>query len=128
MQTVLQFVVQQVQWCNSSILTNGDASNGPNEAHALLRKFEFTCSHWNERVSILSGGEHHCLQIMLVISQQPYVLIMDEPSVDLDLNTLQALETYLQEFDGILLIVSHDWVFADKVMDHLFIFEGNGKV
>lgn len=63
-----------------------------------------------------------------VLSQRPNVLVMDEPSVDCDLDTLTALEEYLAEFQGVLLVVSHDRAFADKVTDHIFIFEGDGKV
>lgn len=63
-----------------------------------------------------------------VFLQRPNFLILDEPSNDIDINTLAALESYLQEFKGVLLIVSHDRFFTDKVTDHLFVFEGNGLV
>lgn len=66
--------------------------------------------------------------MLSVFSQKPNVLIMDEPSVDCDLDTLGALERYLTEFDGVLILVSHDRAFADKVTDHLFIFEGDGEI
>lgn len=66
--------------------------------------------------------------MLSVFSKKPNFLIMDEPSVDCDLDTLAALETYLQEFEGVLLLVSHDRAFADKVTDHLFIFEGEGEI
>jgi ATP-binding cassette subfamily F protein uup len=119
-QTMLQFAVEQVQKTSSGA--------GMDEARRLLRRFEFPRQRWNERLSVLSGGERRRLQMLSVISQQPNFLIMDEPSVDLDLTTLQALEEYLTEFSGVLLIVSHDRFFADKVTDHLFVFEGEGGI
>src|SRR6478672_8806924 len=75
-----------------------------------------------------AGGEKRRLQMLSVFSKKPNFLIMDEPSVDCDLDTLSALESFLQEFDGVLLLVSHDRAFADKVTDHLFIFEGQGEI
>lgn len=66
--------------------------------------------------------------MLSVFSKNPNVLILDEPSVDCDLDTLTALESYLQEFDGVLILVSHDRSFADKVTDHLFVFEGDGVI
>jgi ATP-binding cassette subfamily F protein uup len=129
-QTVLDFVLQRVR---SRIPTPGSSTGSeilaPDEARRLLRKFEFPKQRWDERVSVLSGGEKRRLQMLSVLSQRPNFLVMDEPSVDCDLDTLQALETYLQEeFDGVLLIVSHDRSFADKVSDHLFVFQGAGEV
>jgi len=122
-QTVLEFVVEQVQ--RQEVQEAGT----PDEATRLLRQFEFPRYRWNERVSVLSGGERRRLQFLSVLSQKPNVLILDEPSVDCDLDTLSALETFLGEFKkGVLLIVSHDRAFADKVTDHLFVFEGQGVV
>lgn len=66
--------------------------------------------------------------MMSVFSSSPNFLVMDEPSVDCDLDTLRALEEYLQDFDGVLVVVSHDVYFADCVTDHLFIFEGDGEI
>jgi ABC transport system ATP-binding/permease protein len=77
---------------------------------------------------MLSGGERRRLQLLSVLSKNPNFLILDEPSNDLDLNTLSALESYLADFEGVLVIVSHDKFFTDKVTDHLFVFEGNGAV
>jgi len=123
-QTVLQFVVESVQSSESSGIVVA-----PDEARRLLQKFEFPRSRWNERVSVLSGGERRRLQMLYVLSKRPNFLVMDEPSVDCDLDTLQALETYLQdEYEGVLLVVSHDRSFADKVSDHLFVFQGDGDV
>jgi ATP-binding cassette subfamily F protein uup len=122
-QTVLEFVLEQVEARDGSVM-----SESPGEARKLLQRFEFQRQRWNDRVSILSGGEKRRLQMLSVFSQRPNFLIMDEPSVDCDLDTLQALESYLQDFDGVLLIVSHDRMFADKVTDHLFVFEGEGEI
>jgi len=120
---VLDFVVQRVQSRQGGVM-----EEGPGEARELLRRFEFPKERWNERVSVLSGGERRRLQMLSVLSQRPNFLVMDEPSVDCDLDTLTALETYLQEFKGVLLIVSHDRAFADQVTDHLFVFEGDGEI
>lgn len=122
-QTVLEYVVDQVQ-------TNDAKSMGetPNEARELLRQFEFPRSRWQERVSVLSGGERRRLQILSVLSVKPNFLVLDEPSVDCDLDTLSALENYLEQFKGVLLVISHDRSFADKVTDHIFVFEGDGVI
>jgi len=124
-QTVLDFVVTSVQ---ASGTASAAATNDSTEARQLLQKFEFPQSRWQQRVSFLSGGERRRLQMLSVISKQPNFLVMDEPSVDLDIPTLQALENFLLEFKGVLLLVSHDRYFSDKVTDHLFIFEGDGEV
>jgi ATP-binding cassette subfamily F protein uup len=122
-QTVLEFVVDRVQ-----SRADADMEDSAADAGRLLKRFEFPRERWNERVSILSGGERRRLQMLSVFSQRPNFLIMDEPSVDCDLDTLTALEGYLQEYDGVLIIVSHDRAFADKVTDHLFVFEGGGEI
>ena len=124
--TVLQFVMESVQ--ARSDVSLSEAAMAPDQARKLLNKFEFPKTRWNERVGFLSGGERRRLQMLQVFSQQPNFLILDEPSVDCDLDTLSALESYLQEFEGVLLIVSHDRSFADKVSDHLFVFEGDGII
>jgi len=123
-QTVLEFVVTSVQ-AAASLDGGGDDST---EARKLLQTFEFPRERWQQRVSALSGGERRRLQMLSVISKRPNFLVMDEPSVDLDIPTLQALESYLQEYNGVLLVVSHDRYFADKVTDHLFVFEGDGEI
>lgn len=122
-QTILEYVVDQIQ-------SNGSKSMGenPSEARALLRQFEFPRSRWQERISVLSGGERRRLQILSVLSVKPNFLVLDEPSVDCDLDTLSALENYLDQFKGVLLVISHDRAFADKVTDHIFVFEGDGVV
>ena len=119
-QTLLEFVVDQVQ------ATDDDA--GVPQARKLLDQFEFPKNRWTERISVLSGGERRRLQILSVLSKKPNVLLLDEPSVDCDFDTLAALERYLGEFKGVLIVVSHDRAFADKVTDHLFVFEGNGVI
>lgn len=119
-QTVLEFVVEQVQM--------QDGEGTADEARRLLKQFEFPRTRWNERISVLSGGERRRLQFLSVLSQKPNVLLLDEPSVDCDLDTLSALESFLKDFKGVLIVVSHDRAFADKVTDHLFVFEGNGIV
>ena len=77
---------------------------------------------------MLSGGEKRRLQLLTVLTKRPNFLILDEPTNDVDLDTLTALEQYLDEFKGVLVIVSHDRYFTDKVTEHLFVFQGSGKV
>ena len=129
-QTVLDFVLTRVQEAStSSSSTTGGAVTDVDEARRWLRQFEFPKARWAQRVSSLSGGERRRLQLLAVLTRRPNFLVMDEPSVDLDIPTLQALEAYLQDsFEGVLLLVSHDRYFADKVTDHLFVFEGNGVI
>ena len=129
-QTVLDFVLTRVQEAStSSSSTTGGAVTDVDEARRWLRQFEFPKARWTQRVSSLSGGERRRLQLLAVLTRRPNFLVMDEPSVDLDIPTLQALEAYLQDsFEGVLLLVSHDRYFADKVTDHLFVFEGNGVI
>lgn len=120
-QTVLEYV-------NESKPNIGAVAVASDDARRLLRQFEFPSPRWNQRVSVLSGGERRRLQLLSVIIKDPNFLVLDECSADLDIPTLQALETYLQEFAGVLLIISHDRFFADKVTDHLFVCEGNGVI
>ena len=83
---------------------------------------------WNTRVERLSGGERRRLYLLTVLMQQPNLLILDEPTNDLDIVTLQLLEEYLSEYKGSLLIVSHDRHFLDRLVDHLLVFCGDGVV
>jgi ATP-binding cassette subfamily F protein uup len=76
----------------------------------------------------LRGGEKKRLQLLSVLFKNPNFLILDEPTNDLDLPTLSVLENFLSEYKGCLLIVSHDRYFMDRLVDHLFVFEGNGVV
>jgi ATP-binding cassette subfamily F protein uup len=79
-------------------------------------------------VSKLSGGERRRLQLLKVLVDSPNFLILDEPTNDLDIDTLNVLEEFLEEFSGCLLLVSHDRYFMDKLVNHLFVFEGEGEV
>lgn len=122
--TVLDFVLERVQNAQAT----GDGAVPQDEARKLLKEFEFPRKRWDDRVSMLSGGEKRRLQLLEIITKRPNILLMDEPSCDMDLNTLAALEAYLTAFKGVVVSVSHDRAFADKCADHLFVFEGDGVV
>ncbi|MBQ3613224.1 MAG: ABC-F family ATP-binding cassette domain-containing protein [Bacteroidales bacterium] len=94
----------------------------------LLNRFLFPHEMLNNRIEKLSGGEKRRLYLLTILMQQPNLLILDEPTNDLDIVTLNILEEYLKEFGGSLIIVSHDRHFLDKLVDHLFIFCGDGLV
>lgn len=94
----------------------------------LLERFMFDRKKQQVYVSQISGGEKRRLYLLTILMQQPNFLILDEPTNDLDIFTLQVIEEYLADYPGCLLIVSHDRFFLDKVVDHLFIFEGEGKI
>ena len=94
----------------------------------LLNRFLFPHEMLNNKIEKLSGGEKRRLYLLTILMQQPNLLILDEPTNDLDIVTLNILEEYLKEFAGSLIIVSHDRHFLDKLVDHLFIFCGNGLV
>ena len=94
----------------------------------LLNRFLFPHDMLNNKVEKLSGGEKRRLYLLTILMQQPNLLILDEPTNDLDIVTLNILEEYLKEFGGSLIIVSHDRHFLDKLVDHLFIFCGEGLV
>lgn len=97
-------------------------------ASGLLNYFMFTGDMQYTLVRKLSGGEKRRLYLCTVLMQQPNVLILDEPTNDLDITTLQVLEDYLTIIDASVIIVSHDRFFMDKIVDHLFVFEGKGKI
>ena len=97
-------------------------------ATTYLNRFLFPHDSFNKRVDILSGGERRRLYLLMVLMQNPNMLILDEPTNDLDIMTLNVLEEYLQDFKGSLIIVSHDRYFLDKCVDHLFVFEGDGRI
>jgi ABC transport system ATP-binding/permease protein len=97
-------------------------------ARMLLERFMFSPSHQQVYVSQLSGGERRRLYLLTVLMKNPNFLILDEPTNDLDIITLNVLEEFLLQFPGCVVIVSHDRYFMDKLVDHLFIFEGDGKV
>ena len=94
----------------------------------LLNRFLFPHEMLNNQIEKLSGGEKRRLYLLTILMQQPNLLILDEPTNDLDIVTLNILEEYLKEFSGSLIIVSHDRHFLDKLVDHLFIFCGDGLV
>ena len=95
---------------------------------SFLNRFLFPPNMHNTKVARLSGGERRRLYLLTVLMRNPNFLILDEPTNDLDIITLNVLEEYLQSFPGCVLIVSHDRYFLDKIADHLFIFTGSGKV
>ena len=95
---------------------------------SMLNRFLFPAETLNKRVEILSGGEQRRLYLLTVLMRNPNFLILDEPTNDLDILTLNVLEEYLSSFKGCLLIVSHDRYFLDKTVNHLFIFREGGAV
>ncbi|MBT8292326.1 MAG: ABC-F family ATP-binding cassette domain-containing protein [Eudoraea sp.] len=97
-------------------------------AQQLLERFLFDRKKQYDFVEKLSGGERKRLYLCTVLIQNPNFLILDEPTNDLDIITLNILESFLLDFPGCLLVVSHDRYFMDKIVDHLFIFKGNGIV
>ena len=94
----------------------------------LLNRFLFPHDMLNNRIEKLSGGEKRRLYLLTILMQRPNLLILDEPTNDLDIVTLNILEEYLKEFEGSLIIVSHDRHFLDRLVEHLFIFCGNGVI
>ncbi len=94
----------------------------------FLNHFLFTPEMQYVQVEKLSGGEKRRLYLMTVLMRNPNFLVLDEPTNDFDIVTLNVLEDYLAAFDGCLIIVSHDRFFMDKLVDHLFIFEGEGEI
>ena len=97
-------------------------------AESLLERFLFPRSQQRVYVSQLSGGEKRRLHLLTVLMKNPNFLILDEPTNDLDILTLNVLEDYLENFPGVLIIVTHDRYFMDKLVDHLFVITGDGKV
>ena len=97
-------------------------------AQQLLERFLFDRKKQYDFVDKLSGGERKRLYLCTVLIQNPNFLILDEPTNDLDIVTLNVLESFLLDFPGCLLVVSHDRYFMDKITDHLFVFNGNGEV
>lgn len=97
-------------------------------ASQLLNLFLFPQSMQNQFVEKLSGGEKRRLYLLTVLMKNPNFLILDEPTNDLDILTLNKLESFLEDFGGCILMVSHDRYFLDKIVDHLFIFEGEGVI
>ncbi len=104
------------------------ASGGSLSAAQFLQLFLFDPDKQYTYISKLSGGERRRLHLLSILFRNPNFLILDEPTNDLDLPTLGVLENFLSEFPGCLLIVSHDRYFMDRLVDHLFVFEGNGVI
>jgi ABC transport system ATP-binding/permease protein len=104
------------------------ANGGSLSAAQFLNLFLFPPEQQYTFVSKLSGGERRRLHLLTVLFRNPNFLILDEPTNDLDLPTLSVLENYLLEFQGCLIIVSHDRYFMDRLVDHLFVFEGDGEI
>lgn len=97
-------------------------------ASQFLQHFLFTPEQQHNYVYKLSGGEKRKLHLCTVLMRNPNFLVLDEPTNDLDIMTLQVLEEYLQDFPGCVIVVSHDRYFMDKVVDHLLVFEGQGRI
>ncbi|MBR07448.1 MAG: ABC transporter [Rickettsiales bacterium] len=115
---VVKDVAEVIQLADGSQIT----------ASQLLNQFLFPPKMQFNVVGKLSGGERRRLQLLRVLMNNPNFLILDEPTNDLDLMTLNVLEDYLETFEGCLMVVSHDRYFMDRLTDHLFVFEGDGKV
>lgn len=97
-------------------------------ASAFLSYFNFPHALQYNYFSSLSGGEKRRLFLLMQLLKNPNFLILDEPTNDLDIHTLNLLEDFLINYEGCLLVVSHDRYFMDKIVDHVFVFEGEGKV
>lgn len=104
------------------------AKGGSMSAAQFLELFLFTPDQQYSYISHLSGGEKRRLQLLTILFKNPNFLILDEPTNDLDLPTLSVLENFLFEYPGCLMIISHDRYFMDRIVDHLFVFEGDGKI
>ncbi len=106
-----------------------DLGNGQKmTASQFLQMFLFSPNQQYDYVSKLSGGERQRLHLCTVLMRSPNFLILDEPTNDLDIPTLNVLEEYLKNFQGCLIVISHDRYFMDKVVDHIFVFHGEGHV
>ena len=120
-----QKIIEVIKEISESI----DLGNGKEmSASQFLEYFLFPTKTQYNQVSKLSGGEKRRLYLMTVLMKNPNFLILDEPTNDLDIMTLNVLEDYLLSFKGCLIIVSHDRYFMDKVVEHLFVFEGQGQI
>ncbi len=120
-QTVLEAVQEIAE-------TVRDATGAQIAVTSFLQQFLFPVEMFNTHISRLSGGEKRRLYLLTVLMQRPNVLILDEPANDLDIVTLNVLEDYLKDYEGNVIMVSHDRFFLDKIVDHLFVFTGDGNV
>lgn len=105
-----------------------ETPEGSTSASQMLERFLFTGAMQYSLISKLSGGEKRRLYLLKVLMEAPNVLILDEPTNDLDISTLNVLEDYLDSYDGIVLTVSHDRYFLDRIVNRIFAFEGEGKI
>ncbi len=117
-----------IEWVKTIAESFPLASGGALSAALFLQLFLFDPDQQYTYISKLSGGEKRRLHLLSILFRNPNFLILDEPTNDLDLPTLGVLENFLGEFTGCLLIVSHDRYFMDRLTDHIFIFEGDGKI
>ena len=115
---IVQDIAEVITMANGSTLS----------ASELLKTFLFAPDQQYAYVRTLSGGEKRRLQLLTVLVANPNFLVLDEPTNDLDLETLQVLEQFLENYSGCLIIVTHDRYFLDRLADHLFVFEGEGEV
>ena len=111
-----------------SIAEYVQTAEGEASASQMCEKFLFTGALQYTKIAKLSGGEKRRLYLLKILMQAPNVLILDEPTNDLDIQTLTILEDYLQEYAGIVITVSHDRYFLDKIANRIFAFEGNGEI
>lgn len=118
-------VIDAVTALCEDITVNGDRHYSPMQ---FLQRFLFTPLDQQKYIHTLSGGELARLHLATVLLLSPNFLILDEPTNDLDIVTLGLLEEYLQEFKGCVIVISHDRFFLDSIVDHLFVFEGNGVI
>ena len=111
-----------------SISQEIDTPEGMLTASQMMEKFLFSSDLQHTEIGRLSGGERRRLYLLRVLMEAPNVLVLDEPTNDLDIETLSVLEDYLEEFPGVVIAVSHDRYFLDKLMNHVFVLAGDGVV
>ena len=97
-------------------------------ARAYLSRFNFTGADQEKKIAVLSGGERNRLHLAMALKEEGNVILLDEPTNDIDVNTLRALEEGLEDFAGCAVVVSHDRWFLDRICTHILSFEGDGKV
>lgn len=111
-----------------SISQEIDTPEGKLTASQMMEKFLFSSDLQHTEIGRLSGGERRRLYLLRVLMEAPNVLVLDEPTNDLDIETLSVLEDYLEEFPGVVIAVSHDRYFLDKLMNHVFVLAGDGQI
>ena len=118
-------VIDAITEIAEDVVINGDRHYSPMQ---FLQHFLFSPADQQKYIHTLSGGERCRLHLASVLMRSPNFLILDEPTNDLDIVTLGILEDYLCSFKGCVIVISHDRYFLDNIVDHLFVFEGNGKI